>query len=157
MDKSQKQLVDTYFRKRQIAMRESYDYVLRTWELAYMANNNMIIPGMGLHLDDSQTAALLMKSPQAAPALTDYIDDLNFNSMLTMEVLVRQPSLIKYFDVSRLDYDDMSTIIMHHPDLLDHFDIESIDKYYGMEAIVKKHPGLRKYLENRLHKKFDKV
>ena len=59
--------------------------------------------------------------------------------------------------MERLDYDDMATIIMHHPDLLDYFDIESIDKYYGMEAIVKKHPGLRKYLENRLHKKFDKV
>jgi len=159
MDKGQKQLLDTYFRKRQIAMRESLEYELRIWELSYMANHDMIKPGMALHLDDSQTAAILMRSPQAAPALTEYINDLNYNSMLSMEVIVRHPELIKYFELERLDYDDMVTIIIKHPELLSYFDkhINDIAGYYGVESIIKHHPNLRKYFEDRLHRKFDKV
>ena len=87
MDKVQKQLIDTYFRKRNIANNQDTQYEFESYEILYFINNN--IP----------------------------FDLSTLSSNTIAGILVKQPSLINEFDLSKLSYYQITFILKHQPQL----------------------------------------
>jgi len=147
MDKVQKQLIDSYFRKRNIAREQSRHSKYEDFEILYMVRNNM--PVNLLTLGSDEMSNVLRKRPE-------YIDELKprlkfISNSDIVKILVMQPQLIKYFDLSRIDGSYISMIIAEHPQLIDRFDLSKVmnadniggnadDVSLNIARIISKHP-----------------
>ena len=143
MDKNQKELINTYLRKRYISNRGT-GLALQRYEINYMAEND---PDYLNHLRSDQLLTLLLEKPHlisranlsrfdtfdAAEFLRrspQYIDEINildrFHSSDIVQVLLKQPQLENRFKLSKITQGDMTTLIEYQPQFLDKFDLSRL-------------------------------
>ena len=121
MDKLQKQLIKTYFRKRGMT---SNRLGFEDYEINYIPiaiKNNLINSNNLDKVEPSHIAIILIEEPD----LIDYFKDkLNkFKPIHIKWVLRNQPSLINYFKdrLNELDSDDIGSILDKQPQLKKYF------------------------------------
>jgi len=154
MDKSQKQLVDTYFRKRAIASKQNNTYRLLSHEKRFLFDNkNMSLPYVDIDLDFDDLLYFISKDPK-------YYDEFKnhnvYNKQLDQKkdiVVIRQPVLLDKFDTNTFTDDQVWHILQHHPELIDRFE-ERIDTLSGnfISAILSNQPKLYPHLKKYIYK-----
>jgi hypothetical protein len=168
MDKTQKQLLDTYIRKRIIA--NDFDYNDIT-EVTYLLNNNYkIILNQFSYLN---IVHLLIKHPEFITKLNyrdikklddvDYIEsifyllskdkidyilkniDYNILSNDTIkDIIIRFPNYIENINITKLTGNYIGTILGYHPDLIKYFDLDKLTNYNIRNLLVLQ-PQLKHY------------
>jgi len=131
MDKTQRQLIDTYFRKRNIARKQNYKYNYTDYELIYVVNNNLSINQLSV----SDIASLLI----IRPSLVDKLDKSDLNKLdndYIQWILQHQPSLIDKLDLSKLEGNNMSMILIKQPQLVDKFDLSKLNGYDILKILL---------------------
>jgi len=138
MDKTQKQLIDTYFRKREIAAGESgYGYPdsgegIKPYELLYMIKNNKI--NQEKTMSDSfgnHIAALINKDPRLYQDkdVMPYLNHLNINHKTN--ILSNHPEFIDKPEfeniINDLKGNSIEVILEKQPELLNRFDLSKLD------------------------------
>jgi len=115
MDKAQKQLVDTYFRKRKIAVELTNNEGERLNELKPYEMRCGLISGI----------------------LADY--DFTYNSK--WELIDKHPELLNKFDIKSLGRTMMSVLLVSHPEFLDAFK-PYFNQFWGEDIarVLKNHP-----------------
>jgi hypothetical protein len=96
MDKGQKQLLDTYLRKRDITQSQgdSWRYKYRIYETIYMLKNEMYDKVDPNKLDGSDITEILIKEPTLISLLKHYLKKLNVTKV--KELLTVRPEFIQY-------------------------------------------------------------
>jgi arsenate reductase-like glutaredoxin family protein len=138
MDKAQKQLVDTYFRKREIAAGESgYGYPdsgegIKSHELFYMIKNNKLNPQkINSGSFGNQIAALINKDPRLYQDkdVQPYLNHLNIYNKAN--ILSNHPEFInkpEFGDIiNDLKGDSIEVILEKQPELLNRFDLNKLN------------------------------
>jgi len=173
MDKSQKQLVDTYFRKRGIANVQNTSYEFEAYEILYLINNK--IPFDFSSLKAGTIADILVKQPSLVnkldlskisyeesnsfdttykinyilkyqPQLIDYIDISGFDGYHIADLLIIQPLLIDKVDLSILNDENITDILKEQPKLINRLDLSILDDKHISE-ILKEQPQLAPYFK----------
>jgi hypothetical protein len=208
MDKRQKQLVDTYIRKRSIASEQSDRYARTLKELQYMKlagyevgklnypEYTMLNPSLfdQKNFSSNMTAQLAMQVPEIMNKVDfnalhnfdradiiikfpEYFDKCNkgdftmynirdiiishpqlitkfskediglFNSYDIKNVILKQPSLLPYFNLSGFNSYDISDMLMDKPELITKLDVSSLSSYNVFGLLIK-HPQLYPYLKH---------
>lgn len=114
MDKTQKLLIDTYFRKRAIALTVDAGGEYRGYESFYVLDHNMDTSAYG----NDEIWSIIYSNPQ-------YIDkfDLNKLTPYQIESIVKvHPELLPKFNQDKLIPIDIMGILYHHPELINQFD-----------------------------------
>jgi len=164
MDKAQKQLVDTYFRKRKLAndngmeMARGYadvtDYadefgLYHKYEMKYLVDANRLDLNHE-HID--MVRPFIMTYPEYADKL-DYDSFASFNSEEAAELIVLRPELITKFNLKRLfrrEIDgpvwksEVSYILENHPELIKYFPVHEFQPAL-VRDLVKHTPELKHY------------
>ena len=175
MDKSQKGLVDTYFRKRGIANVQNKEYEFEGYEILYLINNK--IPFDFSTLKAGTIADILVKQPSLVnkldlsklsyeesnsfdtifrinyilkyqPQLIDYFDMSGFDEYNITDLLINQPLLIDKVNLSNLNDENITDLLIAQPKLINRLDLSILDDKHISE-ILKKQPQLAKYFNNR--------
>jgi hypothetical protein len=96
MDKGQKQLLDTYLRKRDITQSQgdNWRYKYRLYETIYMLKNEMYDKVDPNKLDGSDITEILIKEPSLISVLKYYLKKLNVSRV--KELLQVHPEFIQY-------------------------------------------------------------
>lgn len=149
MDKEQKQLIKTYFRKRGIAANneEMGKYVKYTgYELDFGIKNNIINPS---DIKPNSIANALKTKPELISYFEDRLDELDgWNISL---ILQYQPQLIDYFKdkLNGLDGNDIRMILQRQPQLINYFKnrLNELDRS-DISRILLFQPQLKPYFEN---------
>jgi hypothetical protein len=115
MDKSQRQLIDTYFRKRAIANEEVKYTQHEEYELNYMIKNNYGID----NLVSGDILYIILSKGSIPPMLDKLLNRLNSNDK--SEILKKHPELIDRIDTENLDQFDIGHIITKRPELINFF------------------------------------
>lgn len=128
MDKAQRQLIDTYFRKRAIAAEtEDDEYELTVYELIYLLENNKV----GVNdLKDSEISIILIKRPDLFEKIASEknINELKFRHIF--EIMIARPELIDRFDFEKINNyhsfhsengERLVKLLISHPELIDRF------------------------------------
>lgn len=149
MDKEQKQLIKTYFRKRDIAanheeMGRHAEYT--GYELDFAIKNNLI------NFNDIKPNSIA-NALRIKPELIDYfknrLDELNRYNI--SNILNSQPQLITYFEnrLNELNKWNIINILKVQPELIDYFidRLNELDKW-DIALIITKQPQLKPYFEN---------
>lgn len=175
MDKAQKSLVDTYFRKRKIAGEQDSRYKYYDYETAYLVINDMYDVSKVTHND---MVSLIIHQPKV---ITKF-DLSELNDMEIMEILFEHHNLIdyfkpylskitsggdiknviltlgeydltKYFDLSKLKKIDITHILVHRPELIDVLKpyIDDLNAF-NIITILKSQPKLIDSLKLELYK-----
>lgn len=162
MDKNQKSLVDTYFRKRNIAAQQNNSYYeLSKVEVEYSLNNNINL-NYDL-LDGSRLADIVLNYPHLIPKINlslinqDYVSEIVSEQPKQLNLFIdraydidgdnityiveKQPQLLHRFKLSNLDSGNISKIITKHIDLIDFFDISNFESG-DISRVVSTHPEL---------------
>jgi hypothetical protein len=159
MDKAQKELINTYFRKREIADKQSsLNYEL--YEIIYAINNNIYIDTS--ILSELDVINILKNNPQLIakfnlkrmggysigkilrfqPQLVDRFDLSKLSGEIVGELLIYQPQLIDKFDLQNVSYSPfISEAIIENPKLIDNFDLSKLNSG-GIHAILRSQPQL---------------
>jgi hypothetical protein len=147
MDKTQKQLLDTYIRKRELAAGENgygypdSGYGIKSHELLYMLRNNKLNYGKTMSGSfGSQIAALINKDPQLFhdKDIQPYLHHLSNNHMAN--ILSNHPEFINLPEFSNiideLEGGSIETILKKQPELLNRFDLNklNVDKIINILA-----------------------
>ena len=149
MDKVQKQLIDSYFRKRKIAREQSRHSKYEDFEIIYMVRNNMPIDLLTLSSDEM--CDILKQHPEYVEVLKPRLKFIR--ELEIAKILIMQPQLINYFDISRITGSYISMIIADQPELIDRFDLSKVmnadkisndaeDVSLNIARIVSKQPQL---------------
>ncbi len=116
MNKKQKQLIKTYFRKRRIADKEGINYT--TPELIFMLENNMGVEWSGDAVWVSNNIKrVLVKQPQL-------VDKLPIEKMVGGEifwVLEKQPQLVDKLPVEKMSGNGILRLLHYQPQLKPYF------------------------------------
>lgn len=159
MDKAQKELIKTYYRKRNIVVKQEDPLNpknhFRPYEYSVIALKNNLINKDNFHYIDMVEAVI------NNPEIVKYIDNMNiFNDLAVSSILRKQPKLIEYFK-DRLDNIDNNNfiirILMKQPQLMEYFkdrfedDMLDNSSIENIVELILKQPQLTKYLKYRLH------
>lgn len=172
MDKTQKQLFNTYIRKRQIAI-DSNGNSWNEFELIYLLSNDYNIK-TGLYYND------LIQFIQANPNLFTKLNEVELNSLYKTgsisgilnyngiiinreilehidldkiynkdlaAVLFYAPDFINKIDVNRFTNDNIEWILKYKPSLINYFDLSKLN-IFNIHNILDARPELKKYFEN---------
>jgi len=157
MDKAQKQLIDSYFRKRKIANDAgglSYKSQLKNHELKYFLRNGMMsINDIGHNLQkfsfisdnpemlniknviDGVDNRMLSQLIRSDKKIFNYISPerlATFDNNNLQVILPTNPQFIKYFDKSKFNQHVISDIIFHNPKDADKYiDLLGLEKFDG--------------------------
>ena len=150
MDKEQKQLIRTYFRKRNIATNTgSGEYA--GYELDFGVRNNIINPN-DIKLNAHGIVNLITKYPHLISYFENRLDELEGYNIV--QILKKQPQLITYFKdrLNELDGVDISELLKSQPKLINYFKNILNDLYVtDISMILKNQPKLINYFKNRLN------
>lgn len=153
MDKVQKQLIDTYIRKRGIANVQNIQYEFETYEILYLINNN--IPFDLSTLRAGTIAGILVKQPSLVNKLD--LSKLSYEKNNSVDriysiiyILKHQPQLFNYFDISNFDGYNIAELLIAQPLLIDKVDI-SILNDENIVDILKQQPKLSPQLAKYLY------
>ena len=167
MDKSQKQLIDTYFRKRNIGLNPYRS--LQNYEIVYALRNDIKID-----LSIVKTN-LLAKLVSENPDLINKIDSTIFNIDDVLAILVNEngfglykhfgnrinkwygnqledllynkPEYVDILDMSRLRGDNIKLLLRHRPNLVSKLDLSKLNSGQ-IEDVLFHRPELEKYFNN---------
>lgn len=97
MDKTQKQLLDTYFRKRDIANGQgnNWHHRFQIYEVIYMLKNEMYDKVNPNKLDGTDIVEILIKEPSLISVLKHYLKNLNISRV--KDLLAVRPEYVQYF------------------------------------------------------------
>jgi len=149
MDKSQKELIKTYYRKRGIAVKQNFSqYNFKNYEYSsYALKNNLIDLS---NLKDDEIINILVNEPSMIHTL-----DKDFNNLDIAKILNGQPKLIDYFKdkLSDLEGGQIGFIISRQPQLIKYFE-NDLDKLDGdrIEFVLRFQPQLFDYFKDYLGK-----
>lgn len=172
MDKLQKELIVTYFRKRNLIAnerpdnrsREEFDYILNHPELfdiekIYFSYSTMIdeiirhpesIKNYKLEMNDARLRFWIVDILKYVPQLTDFLDLNKISADDFIKALGFRPELVnKISDEKKKEIERDPTfisMIMKNPTLGYHFDLSSIDNEYQIGKLIRKLPMLAKKL-----------
>jgi len=156
MDKVQKELLDTYFRKRRpIAM--SMEYGFSAEELKYLVDNgtldfNKLLPMEQLSvnpdvavrfkftlrgMDSNEIVRVLVSYPR----LYMYMNLDNLSGAGMADLINKRPELVNRLPKSRLDGSHISYVLRMHPELIDHLPIAKM-KGYEIYILLSSKPQL---------------
>jgi hypothetical protein len=148
MDKAQKQLIDTYYRKRNIAAEQNEMYYLNKSEAEYLINHPEMLSQFkdGDRLNDNVSIALLKYSPDKE-ATAKYIGHESTNSALynsnyllndgDKENAKKMAEFILKYRGDNLYSHDVANIVAAVPELLTPEQILSKSEYMGEWDIAK--------------------
>lgn len=164
MDKLQKQLIDTYFRKRRIKAETNIDdYNL--YEIGYILTNDLDTSGF----DRYSTMIAADKYPA-------FISKLNLNILYSIDIyqiLTQRPELATLFDASKLnryetyrllsvrpelgewaivdkfDGNSIAKLLSQHPTLIKKFDLNNLNAL-EISDVLEDQPKLAPYFEKRI-------
>lgn len=168
MEKLQKQLVDTYLRKRVIANDFDYTNIL---EVEYLLNNNYNIKLK--YFTFNNIINLLRRHPEFITRLDgedikklndieyfnaifyefpkeniDYIlKNINYkylSNSIIKDIILGHPEAINYIDVDKLTGNYISTILSYYPEFIKYFDLSKLANYNIRNLLVLQ-PQLKKY------------
>ena len=124
MDKNRKSLVDTYFRKRNIAIEQNGRYGFQRHEIIYALNNNIKIEHS--LLDITKIVSIIKGNPE----LITKIDFNSFNDYKIIESIIKLPEIIdmrpEIFTTERFRNFDSGMILrvlVHQPKLVNLFNL----------------------------------
>lgn len=140
MDKAQKQLIDTYFRKRSIAVPQNSRLSWMNRELMYMIDNAIpfnlkILAGPGFVMAIKKNPSWMNKE-----YLKYFEDKLNVDDV--EEILLAQPELMEwfksFFDTKSVrDSALIANIIIKYPEYANKFDLKNIGAYNTFVLLMK--------------------
>jgi hypothetical protein len=162
MDKAQKQLVDTYFRKRKLATEVGSGMHFYPYELNYQISSGQknindfprktvvsILMGHPQWFDnvikpdtfkDNEIGFILSSQPQLFdrfnPARIRALDDGNIGL-----ILQKQPQLADRFDLADMSHWDAAKVVAEQPQLLSKFNVDGFNGY-DINTILEKQPQL---------------
>lgn len=167
MDKAQKNLIDTYFRKRKLAQDQDSRYDYRAYELKHfldtgsMKSEDLIMPGKPI--DDyepnySKVFEMLYQYPEYFDKL---YSELNLREELSdfyvSELIVEHPEYIDKFDVwNRFKgwrggtY--INKIVTNHPELIDRFNLENLGVNDTVDIVVNNPKLINRFLDKLISK-----
>lgn len=165
MDKSQKQLIDTYFRKRNIAVANYLS--LPDYEIVYALSNDIKI-----NIDDSYTfrlAKIVSEHPEIIGKIDlnlfdndDIVDILsaekgfelykhfdlrNLTNRNIVDILYNKPEYIDLIDINGLTSKEIELLLRYRPNLISKLDISKLSSK-EIESAIFHHPELKKYFKN---------
>ena len=170
MDKRQKQLIDTYIRKRTIASAQSDRYTRTLKELQYMQSNGynlgeishnesvLLDPSLYDQNDYYGTTSLTTLLSQI-PELIAKTDISKLNAYNRELIILKQP---QYFDaVNANDFTPhhIYAMILAHPSLVSKFTKEQLDsiEYYYIPMLLIAHPELLQYFDSNKIEGYRKI
>jgi hypothetical protein len=117
MDKAQKELIKTYYRKRDIAAKQQDGYDFKFYEISEYAIDNKIMTPEYV-INNFTISSVLTRKPNLAKYFSNY--SLSPNALDI--ILKDEPKLIIYFEnqLKKLDKNHIYSIIAHAPELLNH-------------------------------------
>jgi hypothetical protein len=120
MDKPQKQLLDTYLRKRDIARSQgdSWRYKFQNYEIIYMLKNQMYDKVDPNKLDGSDITEILKTDPTLISELKYYLKKLNVSRV--KELLGVRPEFVQYMQQNLLKLNEHSIykLLLAQPSLI---------------------------------------
>ena len=120
MDRAQKQLMDTYLRKREIASTQgdSWRYKFQIYEIIHMLKNEMYDKVDPNKLDGSDLTEILIKEPSLISVLKYYLKKLNVGRV--KELLTVRPEFVQYLqqNLSKLNEHSMYKLLLAQPSLI---------------------------------------
>lgn len=172
MDKAQKQLFDTYLRKRKIAINSVNDQY-KEYELIYLLNN---YHNINTGLFNTDLILFIRKFPQLFNKLSDYelnslyktnsissilydynehgnsiiLNSLDLNKVSAYDlkfVLYYAPKFIEKIDVNKINNVDMEWILSFIPKLINYFDLSKLN-IFNIYNILNKQPQLKSYFKD---------
>lgn len=149
MDKRQKELIDTYLRKRDIAGKGSNSYGHKKYEIAYLIMNDMYDISRIRFVIRFIIPSLIISQPK----LVGKFDLSKLNDIEIMEILFAHHYLIDYFKPYLFkinDGDDIANVIStlsEYDDLIKYFDLSKLTNE-NINQILKYTPTLAKYFPN---------
>lgn len=152
MDKAQKELIGTYFRKRDIARKQNVEkYGYKSHEILYKLNNDVLDINK---LDLEEITDLLMELPE----LIDRIKSSRLNKLdefSIKDILIAQPQLVNRFDLNKFDDWNIREILMKRPELIDAQGLNgskmnlNLLNNNDMQYLLKQQPTLAKYFNKQ--------
>lgn len=162
MDKAQKQLIDTYFRKRKLATEVGSGMHFYPYELSYQILSGQkdinqfprktavsILMGHPQWFDkvnkpdtfkDNEIGLILMSQPQLFdkfnPQRIRALDDGSISL-----ILQKQPQLADRFDLTDMSHWDAAKLVAEQPQLLNKFSVNNFNGY-DINTILEKQPQL---------------
>jgi len=159
MDKSQKQLVDTYFRKRRIAAKESRHHNLHDYE---MINHSVIKNGFLKpdDLSDGDVRLIMAEFPDLTDIFTERIKNFTDDDLASLFQLTLKDRE-KYIDMfkNRFPYFNMHKvyrIISSEPSMVKYF-LDKLPLFDGrfISVTLRFQPSLAPYFKKYAHKMSD--
>jgi hypothetical protein len=162
MDKAQKQLVDTYFRKRAMATEQGSGMHFHPYEINYELKtgakdiNNLprkTLVSMLINfpqwfdkverpniLNDFELGVLLSAQPQLIDKFKPERIHVLGDTPIAI-ILSKQPQLVDRFDLSVLDHKDIADILSNQPSLYDKLGSNKFD-HIDIAKVLEKQPSL---------------
>lgn len=169
MDKLQKQLLDSYIRKRKISL-DSVGDVFTNYELVYLLSNDYRIR---TNYHGTELILFLRKYPEMINKLNEYelndlyrnkyisimlydnnkesnniiVNSLDLNKVTKYDlkfVLYYVPELINKVDINRFDNNEIEWFLMYRPELINNFDLSKLNNL-NIYNILNKQPQLKHY------------
>jgi hypothetical protein len=120
MDKGQKQLLDTYLRKREIANSQSnnWHHKFQNYEVIYMLKNEMYDKVDPNKIDGADLTEILINEPSLISVLKHYLNKLNIGR--TKELLTHRPEFVQYMqtNLSKLNEHSIYKLLLEQPSLI---------------------------------------
>lgn len=140
MNKKQKQLIETYFRKREI--------VVNYKNTSLTEVENIFLIGQGKKPIIVRIEDWVLKRIEKEPNFIKNLDIDNLSSRNIGDILTTQPLVIDYLNsvIDKVESEDITRIILNSPEFIKKFDISKID---GPEipSVIIKYPKLINYLD----------
>jgi len=166
MDKEQKQLIDTYIRKREIASGEhSYGYrnstgAIEPYELYFLIKTDRINPKkINSGSFNNNITDLIKYKPEVYrdPDIQKYLGSLTTNNK--GNIIANKPEFIDTFkdDINDLSSGSISYILQHQPQLANRFDLNKLNQSHAIQVIEEQpqfveNPIFAKHLKNLVAK-----
>ena len=138
MNKKQKQLIDTYFRKREIVA-EVRKTSFETHENMFLIKQNKKPFFSGVFRSE-KIVEILSNNPSFVDMLP--LDKIGSDGV--RDVLLKQSSLIKKLPINRLNGGDVGLILEKHPNLVDYLPIEKMGSDSIRSLLIKQPPLVNK-------------
>ena len=152
MDKKQKELIKTYYRKRNIASETNDLYEFENYEVNDFIIKNKLIPYDKINTTD--ISKFIANNPDLINYFKNRLGKLSPNGISL--ILFKQPQLIDYFKdrLSELSSYNVSVILSNQPQLIDYFK-NRLDKLSPNDIILilSDKPELGEYFKDRLNNK----
>lgn len=142
MDKAQKQLVNTYIRKRELATGESSygygqysdDMNIRPYELLYLIKNGIVNEDKieGYNISD---LILMNKKLYYDPDVKPFLNKITGGGIA--QIIIKYPEFVNIFDFENLNPTSASVVLEEKPELINRYDINKMKESELLEILAK--------------------